>query len=733
MRFTLPNAVAAINNAVAEVGEDGDSWEIVGDPLTDAVDEVLPEYNDKLDLKLDPSPGAKRAEICTVRWGKIDKDIARLNGLADAVENVSLVITSGKETIAHDWKGESYDAFRVQIEKVEKTLNDYVTAVRTTTAGLKAAIDGTRAMFGTYRDSALNDLTFLPRFSPPGEWRRMNHDDASRLADQCTTVHAQALGDCRYDNDPWRGIIDQKLVTKRLFEQLESWDCTTDGDVVTSQYNWVVTAAYDERKAIRDKIHNWYVATDGLKTRVDDALKAALENLRIIAELHVFATLSVPGAAALGGAPGGDPGPGTGGGDPGPGAGYPGPGATGYPGTGGGEVAMPSPEQPPPMAVDPTTAAEPEAAEPEATEPETVAPEPTDPSANAETVSISDSDRTISITSSDGQGHVKLTVDDGSGTSKTYSLDFNAASGLGPQPGAEEKQPEEGVEDVPARSDGKCVIQDGDVTITAERPLFSPDSLAITVDDGTGSPTSYTLDFPEEGAAADGDQTPGPGSTTQAGPAPSTGADPGTPAEAADKSDAAAAAGGNGTAARSGAADSGTAHAATEAPEQETAELDSPDDADAAAAPGSVAKPAAGSDAAVETPGPEAVATDQDAAASEAPEPAAQPAAAATQTSAQSWIGDQSGSLSGVLESNDSVGEAGLASVPDSPAPEPDDSLGMAGAGLPMGGGTNGAAGEPGRAGSGWSVHGDLFDTGEPVYSMHGVLGDDDLDSREAQ
>jgi hypothetical protein len=31
-----------------------------------------------------------------------------------------------------------------------------------------------------------------------------------------------------------------------------------------------------------------------------------------------------------------------------------------------------------------------------------------------------------------------------------------------------------------------------------------------------------------------------------------------------------------------------------------------------------------------------------------------------------------------------------------------------------------------GRAGSGWSVHGDLFDSGEPVYSMHGVLGDDD-------
>jgi hypothetical protein len=51
----------------------------------------------------------------------------------------------------------------------------------------------------------------------------------------------------------------------------------------------------------------------------------------------------------------------------------------------------------------------------------------------------------------------------------------------------------------------------------------------------------------------------------------------------------------------------------------------------------------------------------------------------------------------------------------------------MAGAGIPMmGGGPSGGGADGGRAGSGWSVHGDLFDSAEPVYSMHGVLGDDD-------
>jgi hypothetical protein len=40
--------------------------------------------------------------------------------------------------------------------------------------------------------------------------------------------------------------------------------------------------------------------------------------------------------------------------------------------------------------------------------------------------------------------------------------------------------------------------------------------------------------------------------------------------------------------------------------------------------------------------------------------------------------------------------------------------------------GTSTSTTDTGRAGSGWSVHGDLFDTTEPVYSMHGVLGDED-------
>jgi hypothetical protein len=48
---------------------------------------------------------------------------------------------------------------------------------------------------------------------------------------------------------------------------------------------------------------------------------------------------------------------------------------------------------------------------------------------------------------------------------------------------------------LPAGADGTCVIHDGPLTITAARPVGLPDTITLTVDDGTGKPSSYTLDY----------------------------------------------------------------------------------------------------------------------------------------------------------------------------------------------------------------------------------------------
>ncbi|NRN64529.1 hypothetical protein GC106_17350 [Kibdelosporangium sp. 4NS15] len=206
-------------------------------------------------------------------------------------------------------------------------------------------------------------------------------------------------------------------------------------------------------------------------------------------------------------------------GGPPPGSGGPPPGST-----------PPPPPPPPPPSTDDPKAVDPNA--PGTTDPSDVPGAPVDggPGTNTggETVTIEDGGKKISVTSPDSEGHVKVTVDDGTGQPKTYDMDFSQPTGQQPgigtpgagtpgapgtsTPGQQEPvqfgpdgQP---VQTMPAPAggdpaaetltpgpDGKIVLEDGNVTITAEHPPGQPDVVLLTVDDGTGDPTTYTLDY----------------------------------------------------------------------------------------------------------------------------------------------------------------------------------------------------------------------------------------------
>lgn len=157
------------------------------------------------------------------------------------------------------------------------------------------------------------------------------------------------------------------------------------------------------------------------------------------------------------------------------------------------------------------------------TQPDPNTPPATTPTEDQrETVTIRDGDREIAVTSPDGQGMVKVTVTDGTGQPKTYTLDFGGPDAAGTpgtpgQPG-QPGQPgtpgaQNGDSGVPAPiepgPDGKAVITDGDLTITAERPEGQPDTVVVTVDDGTGNPTTYNLDYSEAQTAGQPGQLPG--------------------------------------------------------------------------------------------------------------------------------------------------------------------------------------------------------------------------------
>lgn len=591
MTFDQPNAVAAMNQAVAAVSDGGDCWDVIGRPLDRPVGETLPAYDEKLTLGLAPSAADKRLEIAGLAWGKIEKDAARLTGLAAAVENVSAVVRSGKDRLAHDWKGPSFDAFRAAIEKLEKLLDDYSAAVRTTAEGLVTALENVRTLYTAYRDQCADTILDFSGFVPPEDWVRIGEPEVQYLK---WCAYCVALCD---KEEMVRGILVGQALQRTNYEWYHDWD----GREHEQDAHTALNFSTEERGKLSRKINEFYVATDGLKEPVGQALDAALENLRILAESKVFAALRVPGA---GGDPtaGGDPAPG---GDPGPGGAPEGGASGGSPG--GGAMPPPLPNPAPDPAADPVRASAPEPPSP---------PGPTEPAvtrdAGSESVTIRDGDRTISVTSPDGEGHVTVTVESGDGPAKRYDLDFDAASGLPPQ--QDPARPETAAEHVPAGTNGQCVVRDGALTITAERPLFDPGTIKLEVDDGVNEPTTYTLEFEQQ------------------------------PAEAA--------------------------------PEP-------------AAAPG-----APGANEQVTTP--------------------------------QGMLEDGPGTLSGVLVPVQSTGEAELASAG---AGEPAERAGNATiGGSPMMAGAGAA--DTGRAGTGWSVHGDLFDNHDPVYSMHGVLREDDLEGR---
>jgi len=149
------------------------------------------------------------------------------------------------------------------------------------------------------------------------------------------------------------------------------------------------------------------------------------------------------------------------------------------------------------------------------------------PSPGAETVTVKDGERTLTMRGQDGEGNVTLTIDDGTGNPKTYALDFDAkpdspdtggqpASGVaggagGITPGEPAALPgQEAIQHGEPGADGKIVLHDGETTITAERPEGAEGPVKVTIDDGTGEPVSYLLDQQDSaGGAAGADPSAG--------------------------------------------------------------------------------------------------------------------------------------------------------------------------------------------------------------------------------
>ncbi|WP_410656565.1 hypothetical protein [Amycolatopsis sp. lyj-112] len=195
------------------------------------------------------------------------------------------------------------------------------------------------------------------------------------------------------------------------------------------------------------------------------------------------------------------------------------------PSTGGGGKMGGGGQMPPPSAVEykqpeppemPGQEKNPVTDKPLDVDPVTGEPYPIDPrtgeaikdATRPETMTVEQGDRKISLAEPGADGKMEISVQDGAGQAKDYDLDFGdgkavpgtgeAAGGLVHRDTAERldqqaaSRPTAGQTYQPG-PDGKIHIEDGGLKITAERPGGPEGPTLVTVDDGSGQPTKYTL------------------------------------------------------------------------------------------------------------------------------------------------------------------------------------------------------------------------------------------------
>ncbi|GLY63502.1 hypothetical protein [Amycolatopsis taiwanensis] len=265
------------------------------------------------------------------------------------------------------------------------------------------------------------------------------------------------------------------------------------------------------------------------KQGVQQSYDALLQGLGKGLEQDPFAKVGDPNQQ------GGDSG---GGGGKTGGGGGTGGGGSGGGGTGGGGGMPPSttPSTQPGQAEPSDPAAVADAAKKEAAEginpitgkalevdPSTGEPYPIDPKTGeaikdaGETLTVQHGDNKIEMSEPGKDGKMDIKIDDGHGGAKDFKLDWGDGTSS-PNPADAAQQAGDAAQQAadPAQHagektytpgpDGKIHIEDGNLKITAERPQGADGPTVVTVDDGTGKPTTYTLG--ESGAQAADTGTP---------------------------------------------------------------------------------------------------------------------------------------------------------------------------------------------------------------------------------
>ncbi len=128
MGFTAANIWQDFkNNSQTRQGvlDDSSNEVLLGPRLNEAVRHFANGYLEKLELGPAHKATDERAKLLDLQWGRIEHDGALLQGLGIALENFAVVFGENVTKLGETWKGESYDAFKVSMDKVQRTIAAY--------------------------------------------------------------------------------------------------------------------------------------------------------------------------------------------------------------------------------------------------------------------------------------------------------------------------------------------------------------------------------------------------------------------------------------------------------------------------------------------------------------------------------------------------------------------------------------------------------------------------------
>ncbi|GAB3407426.1 hypothetical protein [Flindersiella endophytica] len=302
MRFKQPDAIDRIREAMVDVETSGESNDEIGGPLDTGVKRTIPEYDEKLQLGLDPVPDEVRQQINGIRWGVIEREGARLTGLGDALDDIADCITSGIKQIEDGkaWEGEAFEAFK-------QTAGQTVQGMLVASAALKVAgkmvshtTEKLRELYGEEGYRAFSERTF--------EFKGMPKSSELHLLDGETIDTIPLCGAMCHDEDNLgtgditglpdnmrqngrrasaRSYASMRVLTSHWLKWYGEWDGTDHAQDIGMS----VSRTESECSPIAPAIILWYQMTASVKSSVSQLYDGMLEQLTSYADSDHFRRL----------------------------------------------------------------------------------------------------------------------------------------------------------------------------------------------------------------------------------------------------------------------------------------------------------------------------------------------------------------------------------------------------------------------------------------------------------